>query len=270
MDERTPSMEIEIKGDPERRDRVPVRTFVRAADSLTDLLGQIAADRHRDGPKVEWFVRDLRRGSTFLAIAPFPDSVETIEAAGGDVTIALAGLAAIERGEDVRRLLSYPAVERVRTLTGLVDDGAGAIVVSGIVSGQRQEIDLTAVSADHARALLARRYRSSGSVEGTIETLSVHERRPYFNIFHVLDDFAIKCRCDEELFAQAQLALRRRVRVIGEIARRFDGRAETVEVSEIRVIPGPEVLPQPRDIRGLIPDLTGGLSPREWLRNNHD
>lgn len=62
---------------------------------------------------------------------------------------------------------------------------------------------------------------------------------------------------------------RRRVRVAGEIVRRFDGRAEAVEVSEIHVLPGRNELPQPGDIRGLVPDLTGGVPPSEWLRGVH-
>jgi hypothetical protein len=269
MDARTPRIEIEIKGRPDRGERVPLRTFVRAADNLTDLLAQIAADRGRNGVRVEWFVRELRQGSTVLATEPMPDSPEALEAASEDAEKALGGIAAMERGDDVRRLLSYPVVERVRSLSGLLDDGAGEIAVRGIVLGQRREIDLTASTAEHASALLARRYRSSGSVQGTIETLSVHERRPYFNVFHALDDYAIKCRCDEALFAQARAALRRRVRVAGEIVRRFDGRAETVEVSEIHVLPGRDELPQPGDIRGLVPDLTGGLPVSEWLRGVH-
>lgn len=255
-----------IEGRSERDWRVPVKTFVRAAESVSNLLAQVGDDRSTNDVKVEWFVRELRQGSTVLVVEPIPDSSEVIDAANQDASVVLRGISSIARGEDVRGVLSYPAVESIRTLSGLLLDGAGSVKVGGVAYGRDVSIVVTKETTDHAKQLLTRRHRSSGSVEGTIETLSVHERRPYFNVFHPLDGYAIKCRCDEALFAQARVALRRRVRVVGEILRRFDGRAETVEVEEIRVLPSRTDLPQPDDIRGILAGLPEGPVEDIWLR----
>jgi len=273
MDERTPRIEIEVEGDPEQEGRVPLRSFVRAADGLTELLTQIAADRPEQ-VKVDWFVSELRTGSAVVGvegIAAVAEAEEIVReaaiaaannAARDVVRQAVEAIETLERGGDVRLLLSYPAIEKVRSLTGLLRDGSGGIVIRAL----GREIPLTVTSAIRSKELLDRKYRSFGSVEGTIETLSVHERRPYFNIFHALDGYAIKCRTDAETMTTAKASLGARVRVSGEIVRRFDGRAETVEVSEIRVLRSRQELPQPHEISGILADGTNGRQRPDELR----
>lgn len=269
MDERTPSIEIEVKGDPEQKDRVALRTFVRAADSLTELLTQIAADRP-ERVRVDWFVRRLGTGSAVVeveGVAAVAEAEEIVREAAQNaahdvVRQAVDAIETLEHDGDVRLLLSYPAIERVRTLTGLLRDGAGGIVIRAL----GREIPLTEASAMRAKALLDRKYRSFGSVEGTIETLSVHEKRPYFNIFHALDGYAIKCRTDAETLTTAKASLGARVRVSGVISRRFDGRAETVEVSEIWVLRDRDELPQPERIRGILVGDPNGRHSLDGVR----
>lgn len=279
MDERTPRIEIEVSGNPDWEDRVALRTFVRAADSLTELLTQIAADRP-ERVRVDWFVRKLRTGSAVVevegvavaTVAAEADEIireaaqATAAAAARDVVRrAVEAIETLEKDGDVRLLLSYPAIEKVRSLTKLLTDGAGGIVIRAL----GREIPLTVASARRTTALLGRKYRSFGSVEGKIETLSVHQKRPYFNIFHALDGYAITCRCEPQLFAEAMASLGSRVRVSGEIVRRYDGRAETVDVSTIRVLLGRVHLPPPAQIRGILSEESNELTSLEEVRGRH-
>jgi hypothetical protein len=161
-------------------------------------------------------------------------------------------------------MLSFSALERIHGLTSLLNDGADVITVRG----DGETVSLTQHGAARASELLSRRRSSVGSVEGTVETVSVHESRPYFSLFHAYDGHPIKCLCDDELLEQAQAALsaKARVRVTGRIARRFDGRTEAVEVRRIRALPEAARLPKPEDVRGIDPDFTGGLAVADWLR----
>jgi hypothetical protein len=273
MDERTPIIEIEVQGDPDEQGRVALRTFARAADSLTELLIQIAADLP-DQVDIGWFVRRLRTGSAVAEV----EGIANIE---GDSEVerglahqagravlrqALDAIEVLEHGGDARRLLSFPALERARALTGLLRDGAGGIVIRAL----GREVPLTAAGAAQAKALLDQKYRSFGSVEGTIETLSVHQKRPYFNVFHALDGYAVKCRSDLETLTEAKASLGARVRVSGEIVRRYDGRPETVEVAEIRVLRSREELPPASAIRGILEDGSHGQELLSELRAPYD
>lgn len=263
MDDRAPRIEIEVRGEQKQDEQVSLQTFARASDSLVKLLDQIAKDL-QDSFRVEWLVRQLRTGSAVAqveGVAFANDSEGELERVSSDFPLvvlirAIEAFDALEHGGDVRQLVSYPAIERLRALTGTLQNGSDGIVIRAV----DREVFLSTASADRAKALLDRKYVSFGSVEGTIETLSIHQKRPYFNVFHMLDGYAIKCRSDLEVLNQANASLGSRVRVSGEIQRRYDGRAEIVQVSSVRVLRRPEELPQPEDIRGI-------LSPESDLRD---
>src|SRR4051812_22162028 len=125
MTERAPRIELEIQGRPDRGELVPLRTFARATDSLTELLTQMAADRPQP-VKVDWFVRDLRTGSTILEVEGRAAAADDEGAAHEIMQGTVQALAALEAGDDLRGVLSYPALEKARILANLRNDGAGA------------------------------------------------------------------------------------------------------------------------------------------------
>lgn len=251
------SIELEIHGRPERGDLVPLRTFARATDNLTNLLSQVAADRP-DHVRIDWFVSDLRKGSTILSVEGLSSTEDVNDSVSEVMRTTVDAMEMVERGEDIRGMLSYPAVEKLRALANVVNDGAAGMLMRGF----GREVQITGTAADHARALLARRLRSFGSVEGKVETISVHEPRPYFNVFHALDGYAIKCRCDGAILSQVKESLGARIRVTGTIMRRFDGRAESVDVSDVRILRRKNLLAQVSEIRGINVDNDGPLSER--------
>lgn len=252
MVQRAPQIELEIQGRPGRGALVPLRTFARAAESLTELLAQVTADRPMH-VKVDFYVSDLRKGSAVLKVEGREASAEDAGVAQEIMRSTVAALATLQSGSDVRGAFSYSALEKARALGNLLSDGAGSIVVRGF----GQEVPITATGAERAKAILSRRFHSYGSVEGTIETVSIHEARPYFNVFHPLDGHAIKCRCDAALLTQAKAVLGSRVRVVGSIERRFDGRAEAVDAAEFRVLRTRDLLPQVAQVRGLLAEGIG-------------
>lgn len=262
MADRASRIELVIQARPERGELVPLRTFARATESFTDLLGQVAADQ-APPVSVEWFVSHLETGRTILEVEgwaanesrenPVPDIVRT----------TVDALEMLESGSDLGGTLSYRAVEQVRALASLVNDGAETIVVRG--SGR--EVSVTETSASRTKELLARRLRSFGSIEGAIEAVSIHDLRPYFTVIHALDGHGIKCRCSDELLAQVKDALGSRIRVVGTIFRRFDGRAESVDVTELYVLRRRDQLSQVHEIRGIYADIDG--ERRDGERTSH-
>jgi hypothetical protein len=246
MDEQAPRIELIIHGRPEHGGRVPMGTMAEALAGLTGLLRQIAAERSVRGD-VDVLVAGLGNDDAWLAVEGIvvPADGQT----GREVVrTAIDGIAAIEQGEIVRDVLSCASLERLDSLARLVGDGAAGLVIRG----PEREIALTLDGAHRVRSLLGQRFHSFGSVEGTIDSVSIAQTGPRFTLVHRLDGDAIDCRCDEELSAQANAALGARVRVSGTIARRLDGRIETIDVAEIRVLRGQDELPQVTEIRGLL------------------
>lgn len=242
-----PRIELEILGRQERDELVPLRTFARAGESLLDLLMTISVERTKP-VSLDWYVRQPRRGTAVIAIEGRMTSSHDIDDARQIMEIAIDALATIEAGGDVRPLLSYAAIEQIRLLADLNNDGAGGIVLHGF----GHDVPITAEGAERAQELLHRRLHSFGSVEGTVETISIHDAQPSFVIAHALDGYAITCRCDAEMLSRVKGALGTRIRVTGIIERRLDGRVESVAVAEFHILRSRDQLPQVSEIRGII------------------
>jgi hypothetical protein len=244
MAERALRVELEIQG--ERGRLVPLRTFVRATESLTDLLTQIAIDRPVH-VEVDWFVRSLHKDNVILTIEGQATNETEKSMVIEIVLTTLDALDMLEHDQDVRDILSYSALEKAYALASLAISGASSI----IVRGAGQEVSLSATAAERAEATLTKRYRSIGSVEGTIDTVSEQEAGPYFVLISRLDGHEITCRCSEALVAQVKAALGTRVRVMGSIEQRYDGRVTSVDATDLYVFPPRDQLPQASDIRGI-------------------
>jgi hypothetical protein len=263
MAERAPIVELEIQGQPERGQLVPLRTFARATESLTDLLTQIAIDRPAN-VEVDWFVRSLHEDNVILTIESRATTQTEKSIVNEIVRTTLDALDLLEHDGDVRDILSFSALENAHTLASLANKDVRSIVVRG----SNREVSLTATAAVRAEATLKKRYRSIGSIEGTIDTVSEQEAGPYFVLLHRLDEYEIVCRCSDELLPEAKSSLGARVLVSGTIYRRYDGRVEGVEATELYVFPPDDQLPQVSDIRGIFE--RGELMPLSEARRRND
>ena len=107
---------------------------------------------------------------------------------------------------------------------------------------------------------------SYGSVEGVLEVLSSRGSLLYFSLKDVLTGKRVRCNFNEDLVAQALEAWRKRVVVFGRIRADNLGNPRTVLVWSISVLPLPEELQQLEEIKGVSPDMTGGLSSEKYAK----
>lgn len=252
MTDKNADLQLHIEGRPTQHGFGPirVRTFTRAAGLLTDLLSQLAQDREV-GSDVDWAITDIRQGSAVLDFGVITDKNagpligrQLMEEAG-------EALAAFEIPSDqttIRPQLSYAAVDKIRQLGSLGSRSEETITVRT----PRNSIALTGTSAARAKVLLDQRYRSLGSVEGWLETISVHGDSPSFVIYHVLNGYAIKCLCDISLLEELKPLLGRRIRAKGSIERRFDGKVDTLEATDYHLVPLESELPSINDMFGIL------------------
>src|SRR5690242_4630656 len=105
MTKRAPYVELEIQGRPDRGELVPLRTFARAIDGLTDLLAQMAADRPHP-IKVDFYVSDLRKGSAILEVEGRTAAVEDRDEVGAIMQSTVTAVAALEAGKELRGVFS--------------------------------------------------------------------------------------------------------------------------------------------------------------------
>lgn len=269
MDGQSAELGLEVRSRDGRDGLISMRALARATTALTDLLAQMTSDRRRGDDHVDWLVRDIRAGSILLDARGVSDTLDGAAIARAVVRDSVEVVDRLETERDIRELLSFRALERFTSLGGLLHLGVETIILRDRTTST--EAILTPRGTHHASALLVKRRASYGSVAGAVETISIHEKHPYFLVYSSRDGHGIKCVCDDESLRLAQDAfdLRATVRVTGVISRRFDGRAASVDVDRLRLLPASDDLPGPDEVRGIEPVLTNGKSVQDWLRG-HD
>ncbi len=106
-----------------------------------------------------------------------------------------------------------------------------------------------------------------GSVTGRLESLNVHARREA-SLWNELDQRRVVVSFPEEDYQRVHAALRRRVEVFGILQEDADGRPLRVRLQDLEVLVDDDELPTLSSLVGSMPNLTGGLTPEEYLEHN--
>lgn len=113
--------------------------------------------------------------------------------------------------------------------------------------------------------LKARTYAIQGSIEGTLDIVNLHDRRE-FRIYDAIYGLGVPCHFPPELLESVRNGLGKRVSVSGRIRVNQRGDKLLAQVETLRILPPEEELPKPSDVRGLVPDMTGGRLSEDYLR----
>jgi hypothetical protein len=157
--------------------------------------------------------------------------------------------------EDLRQL-AEPVGKRLRKAT---------------LSSNGNRFDLTAGLREEISRLLEPHIISYGFIRGRLEAANVHKSANVFKLYPRVGPTKLTGHFPEHLSRQVGAALGRDVTVIGKIKYRADEpNAYAIEVETIEILPDPGSLPSLKDISGIAPDLTEGLSTEEWLAKRRD
>ncbi len=131
----------------------------------------------------------------------------------------------------------------------------------------REEAVVSAKGVVHAGQLLTSRYTSLGSIEGRLETISLHGGSR-FVVYHNITHRGISCKFPpgDEWLERVKSALGQRVNVSGVIHWNSRGEQVRVNVEDFRVLRSRSELPSIRSMAGKYPRLLGGKTTEEFLR----
>ena len=114
--------------------------------------------------------------------------------------------------------------------------------------------------------LIRNSYESFGSVEGTLEMISIH-KPARFNVYHSVSLRAVRCNLREEDIEKVKDALGRRVVVTGLVSYNAKDEPKSIIVEEIEIIPKEEELPTIDEFIGSDPNFTGKMTTEEYIRS---
>jgi hypothetical protein len=143
-------------------------------------------------------------------------------------------------------------------------DGANALEIRDLIRHTSTRLD--AQIATTASQLMGYSYKSYGSVEGTIEMISIH-KPPRFNVYHSIGLQAVRCNLREEDVERVRDNLGRRVVVSGLVSYNAKDEPKSIVVEELEVIPSEDELPTIDQFIGSDPNYTGDMTTEEYIRS---
>jgi hypothetical protein len=248
-------------------DSIPLDAFAVLTEHLSGLL--IELDRDRSGGRsVRWVITGLEVGSAIVEVTGKPERNQVADMAPLIVSDAFRGLDAVRVGRRPRTF-SVSAWDHARAMVTTLRENDtrvalianGAAIELGPDIALEEELTYPTVEASTEEAI--------STIEGSIETVYLHDR-PHFEGWDVIYGRRISCDFERDLLENVREGLGERVRVHGRIAFDRDGRPERMrEVIQLQVLRDAD-RPRPADLRGLVPNMTGGLGAAKWIRRIRD
>lgn len=249
-----PSVALRFDGDG-----VPAEAFLEAAKSLLEILSEVGRSLS-DRQTVSWCIGHFDGGSGAVALRPAADDDQADAARA--ITSTVRGLAEMDASALRPAHFSDKALQFARRLgkvAGQREPGI-ALSASGGPTGERVQVVSGRVEA-HARQAL-RRPREYGSVEGTVEALTIHGKSA-FSVYDSVTGKRVECVCDRETIERVIEHLGKRINVRGEFRYGSDEEPKKVIVEDFRLL-GVGPLPQAEDVLGLFAD--DPIDIEEWSR----
>lgn len=225
--------------------------LVLLARSLTDLheiVSEVSANLLGRG-RVAWVVDKLSYNSPALvAVSPaaFHHDIEDDVLASIPVAIE-RGLRALQDGSGWPEYFSEKALERVRSLATRSNES-----VHIQVAPRDELIDLDSLVAANIDRLLAPSSTALGTVEGRLESVSLHGTTPEFSLYTLLDDKRVRCFFGSRVALEdIRQGIGRRVGVYGTMKVRTDGAVTSITAESIEVLPDQSELRDYRLARGM-------------------
>ena len=263
-------LRLEVNGDP---DSVSFPTFSFATSRFLQILNELARAVTTKGEgSVTWYVSDLSSNGSlcvelFSKLKPPRQARHKIRDFAPEIANSfVVGFENIELHGASPPYLSQSGIEKLQSLLGLLhDNGAQGFTATAIDSNK--SIRVSEKASETLNELLPTKHQELGSVEGRLETLTIH-RSKQFIIYHSITKKGVTCHIDDDdVFAIAQSNLGSRVVVLGNVS--FNARTEpvSIKVDGLRILTEDASLPRAVDLTGSDPDFTGDLSTDEYLRN---
>ena len=179
----------------------------------------------------------------------------------------ITNVASITDSGERNKFLSDAALLKVERIAKMAPKIGDSAIYTGNGSGLSLSTTVTVRTLNQLQELTNPRSISFGSLVGSMETISIHNGLE----FRVWDDETkrpVRCILDGRQRKKAIDMLGARVIVTGMMKADRNGRPISMNVENFDPITEPSQLPTIEEMRGLIPDFTGGRSLKEFFEDS--
>ncbi len=266
-------LRFEIEGKP---NDVALTSYLGATQSLLDVLRELdAAITGKFKGTLRWYVSALHSDGNLAIdlvsrLKPPTQLQERRREIPSDrspqITDSLiTGFDNLERFGVSPPYLSEDGLRRIDAMFNIFQrNGAHAYRATDIDKGRSVEVSSNAAKAVRDLLPVSRSY--IGSVEGRLETISIH-RQQRFIIYHARTNKAVTCHFDDaEMIPQLAAMFGARVLASGLIRSNVKGEPTRLRVEDIKVLGG-RPLPTTLEMSGSHPNITDGMSTDDYIRS---
>lgn len=215
--------------------KVTAERFVRAVNAFFDLITEVAEQVEGRKRPVKWIVT-VQEGSVQLNADPQP--VRPTVQVGVISTTIIEGVRSLDRSPHRPKNFSDYALRKARELGSVAD---GVEVERALIKLDRKAASVRKDTVAHVDRILGVSVKDFGSIEGTLQTISVRGGA-HLAVYDVLTDRKVECIIEPSQLEEAWKALGKRVAVIGLVRYRKTGEPISIEVEQMKILSASEAL----------------------------
>ena len=261
-----PAAEISVIVESNTEDSVSVQGFLDAVSHTLEILRNLdsAISLRRTGT-LRWVISELHSESPATARLRAVPSSEDQDFSYDVIRSYLDGLEQLSTGNALPKDFPEDALESAKRLSrDMVKEN---IVI--LFRHQERTVEVSERIATNVDERLSQTYFATGSVEGTLEMVTVHDRS-YFRVYDTVHGMGVPCYFNSDLLEHVRQGIGHRVSVQGDIQSDRNGKIRSLSVNTIRLLPDEGQLPTPSQMRGLVKGISEGRPAEEYLRDLRD
>lgn len=251
-------------------DRIPWDAFASVSRDLHSILGSL--DREMAGERtIEWVITKMSASSAKVQVSPSIKDPDTKDISGDVIKVCVTGLSSLDSSPERPAFFTDSMLNNAKNVSSSLKGRVEGITLEASVNGSREKTRVTQRVAANVDEVVGSKHTALGSVEGTLEVLSIH-RGVHFNIYDTLTGKKIHCICDIDLLEELKDHMGERLLVEGTVRYNKYGEPTSIKADRYRELGARGELPQPRDMVGLArgKGLLRSDEVRRYMRGESD
>ncbi|MFY9822069.1 MAG: hypothetical protein WAM82_11855 [Thermoanaerobaculia bacterium] len=227
--------------------RITADRFVRAVNAFFDLITEVAEQVEGRKRPVRWIV-SVEPGS--VQLNSDPQALKPFVKVGKIANTIVDGMRSLDRSSKRPEGFSNLALRKAKDLGGVAD---GVDIERAKIRLSRKAASVRKDTVAHVDRILGVTSTAFGSVEGTLETFSIHGG-PHLAVYDSLTGRKIECIVPPEKLEEYWKNFGKRVYVFGLIRYNREGEPLSIEVENLEELPT-HGLPTAEDVYGILSEV---------------
>lgn len=169
----------------------------------------------------------------------------------------------LKKGEEIKGDYRFYLVDSMRNFV----EPLGTRISHLSITFDEEKINLDQEFKARAALYVAPEESCESTARGMLDAINIHGTEKVFWLYPEIGPTKVQCIFPKELLEQAKMALGRRVEVTGVFKYKVNAPyAHTAEINDLMVFPPDDELPTFKDLFGIYPEMTNGLSCDDYIR----